>query len=382
MGGIQGSRAAYDMMGAAPIRLRAVPRRLRHDPGGDVVRLSGPRGLNDPRVAAVMMGLGAIAAGLLVFAFFWVVELALSIWGSKMTAWPVIFGATVAGGGVALAIAYGVIESRRPEPHVKLGDGTLSIALPEFRRRLIVPRALLRVASIDDTPVRMFHNNQRFPIMGELPEAIFADALDRGPHPWDPGEPIPRIPRDPAIAPHEPAPASASVPPDRGAEVMPWEVSPRPPPAEPSEEEPGWANAGARVPERGVKGYLFNAHGSALPVFTYNPTDIPNLALLFNAPVRIRSGIAARLPWLSRNSRMPFRGTMASHARGLLVKATNTQEARSAFERWGVLREITADDVLDSALRPPKPIKGLRAVAYAAAMLGPLILKIILRNRW
>lgn len=339
------------MMPVAPIRLQRVGRRDRL--GGEEIPLVPPQGMWGPRRAAVMTALGAIAAGLGMWLALRLIWLMFSFWGAERTIFPEVAGGSIIVVGVAFAVL--TYKPERNRPSLNVAGDVLAVKLTEYARPLLVPREHVRVVAIDDTPVKLFTKNHRFPIAGTLPEAVFADALERRRYnPWDPGEsPVPR----------DPAPVSGvSGETDAGDDA--------------NEDAPGWARA--RLPEpqtSSVRGYLYSGDGSALPIFCYNPNDIPNLAIVFKGPVRLPRRALDLFGVVKNGDGM--RRSRASVVAGMLLRVKDAEQARRAFAPWNAIRAVTADDVLDAGLRPPKPLRGWRAVAFAAFMLTPVLLKII-----
>ncbi len=414
------------MMNAVPIRVSARPpapapaaqppppveRGLGNGLDG-VIALRPPQGMYHPKVQAIVFAIGAILAGLVAWLIGAGIELMFSIWGSKPTGLPALFGLIIAVPGVVVAIvAYHPEDAR---PHVQVGEGVASLALPGFRKPLIVSRENVRVVAIDPAPLQLFHNNKRFPISDPLPSEVFADALDR-PYrdPWDPGNApgsydASAPPVTPPMRAHQPLPARwqppiADIVPGggQGSEPPAWlkaeaaalagdspPVPPGSPAASPAaspaenraephrdhpDDQPGWAAAGSRPapPAAGIRGYLYSGDGSALPVSAANPADLPNVAIIFNHPVILPKRALRLSPWCSA-----IRTTRATRVAGLMVAARNPDDAAVEFGRWGVVRPVTADDVLDGQLRPPKPLTGWRAAIFALILLAPVVIKLL-----
>ena len=140
----------------------------------------------------------------------------------------------------------------------------------------------------------------------------------------------------------------------------------------------GWASAGS-APRWIREGYLWSGDGSSLPFLRVGPGDVPNVALLFEGRVP-----TPRPPWWYFLSPLSGRSPMFVGGRavgGVLVRLRDPQAAASAFEEWGVVRRITAEDVLEKGLLVAKPLRGWRIVAYAVLFLGPVLVDLVLR-RW
>jgi hypothetical protein len=234
-----------------------------------------------------------------------------------------------------------VARDWRHDPVIDVMPGGAIVTYPGFNRPFEVPRALVRVVAIDETPPKMFHNNVRFPVAGTLPEDAYADALDeyRRP-PWEPRE-----------APQPYGTTGPTVPAD------PW-------PRGRDGEKPGAAPA-----------YLFGHGGTALHVLRVNAEDVPNVAVIFHEPMRTpRAPLGFQL---SARCGFFFGGRTI---RGFMARVQDPALAEAAFGAWGVVRQVTATDVLDEGLRVPKPLRGWRVAAYAALLVIPLILRFVFRR--
>jgi hypothetical protein len=273
-----------------------------------------------------------------------------------------LIGGTVAICGLAVAVlAYR--HAGRPA-HVKIDGDRLEVAYETFKVPLVLARTSVRAVTTDDTPPLLFTNNKRFPIAGAIPPHAFADALDNLPAaPWEDFDPDRRgrVP-SPAVIEHM-----------GGARKQPDGYTHDDPARD------GWASAGSYRHSFGSprEAYLWSADGSSLPFLRVGPGDVPNLAILFHEPVRTPS-----VPWWFElspiNTNRPlFRGGRL--ARGLLVRVRDAEAAASAFDRWGVVRRITADDVVEEGLLVAKPLTGMRAVAYGVVVVGSLLVDLLVR---
>lgn len=369
-------KGGYDMMSPVPMRAPAGP--AAPPPGTDPARAPGtqpvapfgnrvelvpPRGLRNSRIMAVIVAVGGIVLGLMAWGALAFIEMMFSIWGSERSNAPIYFG----GGIAVLSFAYAAYLWTRVEnlsAGITVNADRMIVSLPEWRHPLMVPRSQVRLIAIDDRPLIPFTKNERFPIDGELPGEVFADALDRsGSNPWEP-KPSP-VPSDPVPAPPMPSLHAAPPPPPDGYQ--------------PAESDAGWASVGSRrpAPQAGRFGHLYSGDGSALPLFVYNETDLPNLALVFTGdlPLPHRS-----MGFSIMGSRRSIRSSKARRARGMMLRARNGAQARGVFDAWGIVRNPHADDVLGAGLRPPKPLMGWRLAAYAAMLLAPFIIRLITKN--
>lgn len=319
------------------------------------------------RILAVLLGLGSIVAGLALTGLMLVASFVLS-WLSPPdragTAFAFACGGAVALAGVALAVAT-YRHATRPTG-VFVREDEVEIAYRTFKTPLRVARASVRAVAIDDGDDPL--GGGRFRISGTVPDGAFADALDVHPsEPWNDPDPDRRGP-------------FSSTPP------VPWEFptdrrASRGGYAHDDPELPGWGSSGSHPAQieldRGRDAFLWSAHGSSLPFLRLRPHDVPNVAILFEEPLR-----TPRAPWwydLSPiNTRwLSFRGGRS--VRGFLVRLTNTVAVEEAFTPWGVVRRVSADDVLEAGLLVAKPLVGFRAIAYAGLVVGPIVLGLLFR---
>lgn len=311
-------------------RLKVEPQAEPASPAPEV-RLASGSGRSMQLVMSVMIVIVGILAGLAV-PFLLQLFLIIGFWGygDSDRTFLIGLGVFIASCGIFMGIVSWLPWRRRPA--LRFDDDSVSIRYPGFARPLEVPRALVRVVAIDDRPVVLFQRNDRFPVLGEVPEAAFVDALDRHPsNPWDPPAPDSRRPGFPI-----PSPLS-----------------------------------------RPKTQHLFSADGSALPLFRVNAEDIPNLAIILDESVRTPRAplgifVGCRAPVIAGGRRI----------RGMLLRVAEPARAAEAFGRWSVVRDVTAQDVLEERLLLPKPLKGLRAAIYSAVLLLPLVLRILVRNRF
>ena len=107
-----------------------------------------------------------------------------------------------------------------------------------------------------------------------------------------------------------------------------------------------------------------------MPVARMNPEDVPNIAIIFNERVKMPGSPWGILP--------PFvyRGR---RAKGLMIRSADPARVASLFAPWGVVRDVTSDDVLAQDLRVGKPLRGWRTWVYAVLVLIPLILRVASR---
>ena len=130
--------------------------------------------------------------------------------------------------------------------------------------------------------------------------------------------------------------------------------------------------ASVQTPERGC---LYGPQGMALPFLRVNPEDVPNVAILLHEPLP-----TPRASWAtSLTSRTPvFLG--GRRIKGLLVRVASADDAAAAFEGWGVLRPITAEDVVAEGLVLPKPLRGIRNLVFCVLTLGPMIVGLLFHH--
>lgn len=58
---------------------------------------------------------------------------------------------------------------------------------------------------------------------------------------------------------------------------------------------------------------------------------------------------------------------------GVMVRVAGSALLEHALEPWGVVRDPTAEDVLDQRLSLPKPLRGWRILAFAVVVLAPIL---------
>jgi hypothetical protein len=293
-----------------------------------VVPLASGSGRTLQRTMAVLVALAGICAAFLVPLLLHIFTLFLWSSSDSDRAFFIGLGVFIAFCGVAAGVLMWLPWHHRPQ--LTFDDESFSLRYPGFAKPFVVPRALVRLVAVDDRKVVLFQRNDRFPVHGELPEVAFADALDRYP-------------------------------------AMPWE-----PPA-PDSRAPTFPFPGMGKP---ASQHLFSADGSALPVLRVNPGDVPNIAIVLDESVR-----TPRPPFgLVLGCRAPvFAG--GRRVRGMLLRVSSAERAAAAFGRWDVVRDVTAQDVIEEDLRLPKPLAGWRAAVYGVVLFLPVVLKIIFRNR-
>lgn len=311
------------------------------------------------KIVAVLMIVGGPLIGLGVTLAFLMLNFVLS------------FGDSASGTDVAIAVGSGVVVGltitvlgvmayRYEERPTGIGvaEDHLEIVYKTFKQKLVVPRSAVRVVDVHDVRSRPLSGFARFPVDGPLPEGAFADALDNYPAaPWDDLDP--------------------------GRRPVPWDL-PRQPGtddyAHDDPDAPGWGSGGRLRSIFAFKrrdAHLWSGQGSSLPFLRHGPGDIPNVAIVFNAPQR-----TPRPPWwhdlLPGATRFAlFRG--GREVRGFLMRMRSPAAAQEAFSRWGVVRPITADDVLDEGLLIAKPLVGVRAIAYGVLIVGPMVVGLVMR---
>jgi len=279
--------------------------------------------------------------------------------------------AVAVGSGIVVGvtgIVLGVLAYRfagRPSG-ISVADDHVEIAYKTFKETLIVPRSAVRVVDIHDEQARPLSRHARFPIEGPLPEGAFADALDNYPAaPWDDLDPERRpVPWD---LPRQPG---TDLPRQPGVDGYVHD----------DPDEAGWAS-GERLRSifsfKNRDAHLWSGQGSSLPFLRCGPGDIPNVAIVFNAPQR-----APRPPWwydlLPGATRLArFRG--GREVRGFVMRMRSPAAAREAFSGWDVVRPVTADDVLDEGLLIAKPLAGVRAIVYTVLVVGPIVIGLVQR---
>jgi hypothetical protein len=231
------------------------------------------------RTRAVMLGLGSIGMGMVLTIGLVLLQVMFTFLGGEVdTTGPVVFGAVVAVIGVALAIVAWVKTPDRPS--IVVEHDTLRLAYPGFSRPLIVPRGLVRLVAIDDRPLVMFQKNERFRVTGDLPDGVFADPLDRY-----------GLGRPPVV--YGTQGSAAIVPVQAGVD-------------EPSHaagvDEPlrdGWATIDSRPLPWSLQreeGWLYGPDGSALPFLRLSIAEVPNVAIVFGAPLVTPATLTDVLP--------------------------------------------------------------------------------------
>jgi hypothetical protein len=316
------------------------------------------------RIAAILLAAGSVIAGVATTGFFFFAALILEF-GTPPDGTDVgiaiALGAAVAVGGVAIAVA----EYRRAGRPVGLTvhDDRLTIVYPSFARPLVVPRSAVRAIAIEAGSQSM-RDRERFAVAGDVPDDAFVDALDvpsAGPlgdldtaRRW-------RI---------DPTPGVIWERPDTPAHGHGY--------AHDDPDRAGWASGGSTVPPaRSRTAFLFNKHGHSLPFLRSDVLDVPNVAVVFEDPIRIPRPSF----WFEIAPRSPrsvyYRG--GRRARGVLLHVADPVTAERTLGRWGVVRQITAEDVTDEGLLLAKPLVGWRATAYAALVVGPIVLNLIIR---
>ena len=343
------------------------PAPVRHQPGDVFLPFADGRVVWAERVFAVLIRLGSIIAGFAVVGAVYVFAFVFGFMSSPSrteVAVGVVFGAVVAIVGVAIAVA--VYRAAGVSSGLTVRPDGLQIVYRSFSRAMMVPRSAVRVVSIEDGPRRRW-DRERFPVSGDLPDDVFVDALD-----------------NPSAGPLDDLDTT------RRGRLTPWPGviwerpdkpahGPRYPHDDPNAE--GWASGGTRPPILGRwadSAFLFNRSGSSLPFLRGDALDVPNVAVVFNDPLRLPRGAwwFGLLPSLSRTAAFHPASRMT---RGILMHVENPDAARRALAAWGVVREITADDVTEEGLLLAKPLMGWRAGVYALIVAGPILLNLIIR---
>jgi hypothetical protein len=311
------------------------------------------------KILAVLMIVGGPIIGVAITGGFLILSFVLS------------FGDSASGADVAVAVGFGVVVGgtitvlgvmtyryQGQRTGIGVAENHLEIVYKTFKQTLVVPRSAVRVVDIHEERARPLSGSARFPVDGPLPEGAFADALDNYPAaPWDDLDP--------------------------GRRPVPWDL-PRQPGtdgyAHDDPDAPGWGSGGRLRSIFGFKNrdaHLWSGQGSSLPFLRNGPGDIPNVAIVFNTPQR-----TPRPPWwhdfLPGAARFSeFRG--GREVRGFLMRMRSPAAAQEAFSRWGVVRPVTADDVLDEGLLIAKPLAGVRAIAYTVLIVGPVVVGLVMR---
>lgn len=107
-----------------------------------------------------------------------------------------------------------------------------------------------------------------------------------------------------------------------------------------------WPHTKLRFPVAGLPGdetaWLHTAEGSPLPTLCLDDLDLPNLAIVFTRPLRTpRRHLLALVSF----TRLWRRGGTA--VPGVLLKVEDLDRAVAVFDRWGVVRDVSVDDVRD-----------------------------------
>jgi hypothetical protein len=323
------------------------------------VRLADEGARASQRAWAVLYGVGALVCGLAATGLLLLASFVFSFGDPPDTSEvlvAVLLGGTIAVGGVVVAVL-SFRQASRPTG-LTIHKDRLEIAYHTFKAPLVVPRSSVRAINVDDTPTLLFTNNERFPVAGDLPAHVFADALDNWPAaPWD----------DFGSVGHH------------GTESSPQVKLEQEGKAHDDPGRAGWA-AGGRTESAldfGRPGFLWSGHGSSLPFLRNGAGDVPNVAILFHEAIR-----TPRPPWwLDLSPAMSrcalFRGGRA--VRGLILRVRHAAEVPNAFGPWEVVRPITAEDVMGEGLRVPKPLAGWRALAYTVIFLATVAVDVVFR---
>lgn len=337
-------------------RTRTTPRTAVFPFVGDPSPVAG-------RVLAVFIAIGGVVAGAGVVGLLFIASFVLSF-GSEPSRADV--AVTLSLGG--LIAVFGLIAAVMTWRHaavrsmVTVTPAGLELGYRAFGRAIVVPREAVRAVTIDDTPPILFTKNERFPIAGALPQHVFADALDNLPRlPWEDFDPE----RGPGAVTPGVIVEDTQLPVGGYRHDDPAEA--------------GWASsATATGPVFGRQGYLWSGDGSSLPFLRLGPADVPNVAILFERPQK-----TPRAPWwfavAPPASRAPlfFGGRSVS---GVLLRLRDPHAAAAAFTGWGIVRPISADDVLEKGLRVAKPLRGWRIPAYVILFLAPFVIQALLRR--
>lgn len=319
------------------------------------------------RVMAVLLGIGSILAGFAVVGALFVMSFVFGFMSSPdrtEIAAAIALGAAIAVVGLAFAVA--AWRAAGVPMGLTVDHAGLEIAYRSFSRPMIVPRSAVRVVAIEDGRTRL-RDRERFPVSGDLPDDVFVDALD-----------------NPSAGPLDDLDTA------RRSRLDPWPgviwEKPNAPSHGPSYSHddpgaPGWASGGARGPllrSQPEGASLFNRSGSSLPFLRGDVLDVPNVALIFDEPLRMPKSAwwFDLLPSPSRVAAFYPRGRTT---RGVLMHVRDPNPARAALVPWGVVREITADDVTEQGLLLAKPLTGRRAAVYSLLVAGPIVLSLIIR---
>jgi hypothetical protein len=361
-----GSKPAAPIVGEAPA---APATDVRSGTTGPfpvaILKLADGGSRTAERIMAILMAFGAILAGVAVAGAFLFLGFVLSFGSvdSGDVTFAIVIGSIVA---VVVLVLAGLTYSQAGRPQqIILGGDALEISYASFGHPMRIARALVRVVALDDKPMRPFRNNPRFPIAGTLPDDVYADALDNvSVPPWEDLDPE-RFKK-------------------RRIPIGPWQRLSRRTQKGYTHDDPaqeGWASGGASdqpLPQLPKDSYLWSSAGSSLPFLRISASDVPNLALVFHETL-----CTPRPHWWwhvlpLNNSRPSFRGGRA--VRGMLLRVKDPAATEAAFARWGVVRPITAEDVLDEGLLVAKPLTGARSIAYAGIMVASIVMQLIFRH--
>jgi hypothetical protein len=317
------------------------------------------------RIFAVLIAIGGVVGGAAVAGGFLMLAFVFSF-GDSADGTDLAFAFGLGGAVVVYGVAMAILIYHRAglRDRVELHDGALAITYKTFKRPLIVPRSLLRVASIDGSKTSRF-GGKRFPIEGAVPEGSFADALDNYPSlPWED--------LDPDRHDRKPTPGVVLEDFGRGPRL----------PGGYAHDDPasdGWASRAKPVLPAPVRqAFLWSGDGASLPFLRIGAGDVPNLALIFHEPQHVpRAPLWMMLSPLQRGYQFWGGRTV----RGLLMRVVHPDEAHAAFEAWGVARPVTATDVVEEGLLVAKPLTGRRALIFgvtlAVSLFGPLIFRLL-----
>ncbi len=319
------------------------------------------------RVMAVLLGIGSILAGFAAVGAVYVISFVFGFMSSPSrteVAVGAAFGVAIAGAGVAIAVAAWRAAGRRSG--LTVHSAGLQILYRSFARPMVIPRSAVRVVSFEDGRKHL-RGRERFPVSGDLPDDVFVDALE-----------------NPSAGPLDDLDTT------RRGRIDPWpgviwerpeRTSHGPAYTHDDPDAAGWASRGARAPILGRwsdSAFLFNKSGSSLPFLRADALDVPNVAVVFNEPLRLPRSAwwYGLLPSLSRAAAFYPAGRST---RGVLMHVQDPDAAGRALASWGVVRDITADDVIEQGLLLAKPLMGWRAGVYALLIGGPILLNLIIR---
>lgn len=113
--------------------------------------------------------------------------------------------------------------------------------------------------------------------------------------------------------------------------------------------------------------------GSPLPLLSH-VHDVPNIALLFTHPIRLRPARRAIKPFPAKtNAHPPLHG---HRSRGLLIHVRDIEPVREAFAAWGIARPLMRPDIY--AVEPTgEEMKGARRLLIRtnAILVGVILLQ-------